>query len=502
MRPGVALLLILAAALALRLADLGGESLWLDEGVAIRMASMPLQGTIAATASDVHPPLFRSLLHVWISLMGRSERSARLLSALVGTFSVFLVAGIGFRLLGGGRFGGLLAAALLALSPIAIRYSQDATSYALYVCVALISYFFFLRWLAGRRLADGLGYAVSTAALLYVHNTAWFTWAAQWVTLLLALPSAPSPRGNLVWRWFFLQAAVLALYAPWLPVLLHQLGQVGGDFWIPRPTLRTLAGTALDFGGSPWMLAVIAIAAIAGVLARPADAGWQAWPSPLVVLVPWLVLPIAGPYLASYVFAPIFLTRVTLVALPALFLLAGRGVASIRMPKARAACAALLLLGTAQPLVSYYRDPNKERWREAVSDLETWAGRGDLVLVNSGFCKENVVDYYLRRRDLEVVPFPEDHTAVLPADLTELRRLIAGHHRIWLFRSHGGDGSGAVPEVLAQALPHVVERDYPQVNYRWSPAPPYVGVVLVRYDDPPFHPFPTLGPNPPSAAGR
>jgi uncharacterized membrane protein len=495
LRRGVGFLVILLAALALRFADLGGESLWLDEGVAIRMASLPMQGTIAATAADVHPPLFRSLLHVWISFMGRSERSARLLSALLGILSVLLVWRIGFRLTG--AFGGLFAAGLLALSPIAVRYSQDATSYALYVCVALASYFFFLRWLERRRLADGFAYALATGALLYVHNTAWFTWAAQWITFFVALPRAPRPRAELVLRWLFLQAAVLALYAPWIPVFVHQLGQVGNDFWIPRPTLRTLAGTALDFAGSPWMLAMLGIAGLAGAIIKsttqssPGDAPRQTWPPPLAVLLPWLVVPIAGPYLASYVFAPIFLTRVTLVALPALFFLAARGVAAIRVPRWRVVFAALLLLGTAQPLVSYYREPNKERWREAVSDLETWAAPGDLVLVNSGFCKDNVVDYYRRRHDLEVVPFPDGHSAVLPADLAELRRRIAGRDRIWLFRSHGGDGSGAIPEILAQSLPHVVERDYPQVNYRWSPAPPYVGVVLLRYDEaPPERPAP------------
>jgi len=493
-------LAILLAALALRLADLGGESLWLDEGVAIRMASLPLQGTIAATAADVHPPLFRSLLHVWVSLVGRSERSARLLSALMGVISVFLVARIGTRLMGAS--GGLFAAALLALSPIAIRYSQDATSYALYMCVALTSYFFFLRWLDRRRLADGIGYALATGAVLYVHNTAWFTWAAQWITFFLVLPRAPRPRGELVLRWLFLQAAVLALYAPWIPVFLHQLGQVGNDFWIPKPTLRTLAGTALDFAGSPWMLAALGTAALGGWIARASagDPPRPAWPSTLAVLAPWLIVPIAGPFLASYVFAPIFLTRVTLAALPAFFLFAARGVAAIRVPRWRAVLAALLLLGTAQPLVSYYREPNKERWREAVSDLESWAAPGDLVLVNSGFCKENVVDYYLRRRDLEVIPFPDGHSAVLPADLAELRQRIAGRRRIWLFRSHGGDGSGAIPEILAHSLPHVVERDYAQVNYRWSPAPPYVGVVLLRYDE--AQPNTPPLPQPPSAPGR
>jgi len=216
------------------------------------------------------------------------------------------------------------------------------------------------------------------------------------------------------------------------------------------------------------------------------------------------VLPIAGPFLASYVFAPIFLTRLTLVALPALCIVAAARIATIRPPRRRAALTALLLLGLAQPLVSYYREPNKERWREAISDLETWAAPGDLVLVNSGFCKENVVDYYLRRKDLRVVPFPEGRSNVLPSDLADLDRLIAGRERVWLFRSHGGDGSGAIPERLARALPQVVERDYPQVNYRWSPAPPYVGVALLRYQSGfPGAPVPPArAPNPPSVHGR
>ena len=476
-----ALIAILAAALALRLTDLGGESLWLDEGVAIRMASLPLHETIAATAADVHPPLYRSLLHVWISGFGRSEAAARLLSVLMGTLSVFWVARIGRRLIG--PFGGLAAAALLAVSPIAIRYAQDATSYALYVGVGLLSWLFFLRWLERRRLLDGLAYALSTAALLYVHNTAWFTWAAEWLVFAIALARAPGSRAELTLRWIVLQGAVLMLYAPWLPILVHQLGSVGADFWIPRPTPRMLAGTALDFAGSPWMLALLGVAVLAGaLLKRIGEEPGHPWPAATTVLLPWLIVPVAGPYLASYVFAPIFLTRVTLVALPAACLLAARGVAAVRAPVARAIAVAVLLLVMAQPLVSYYREPNKERWREAVADLEAWSSPGDLVIVNSGFCKENVVDYYLKRRDLQVVPFPEDHSAVQPADLDTLRRLLAGRSRIWLFRSHGGEGSGAVPEILARALPHVTQREYPQANYRWSPAPPYVGVVLARYE--------------------
>ena len=483
MRPGAVLVAVVGVALALRLFDLGGESLWLDEGVAVRLASLPMHQTVAATAADVHPPLFRSLLHVVISLAGRSEGATRVLSALAGTLAVLLLGWIGMRL--SGAFVGLGAAALLALSPLAIHYAQDATSYALYMCLVLASYFYFLRWLERRRAVDGMGYVLATAALLYTHNTAWFVLAAQWTTFVLALVRAPAPRAQHALRWGLLQVAVIVLYAPWVTVLARQMHSVSKDFWIQAPTLRTLGGTLLDYAVTPWMLGALALAVLAGLVpvkARDGDQPNTGTP-PVLVLAPWLLVPVAGPFLASFVFAPIFLTRVTLPSLPALCLLAMRGVSTLRGPKWRAACTALLLVGTAQPLVSYYREPNKERWREAVSDLQTGAAPGDLVLVHAGYCKASVVDYYLRRRDLEVVPFPDGHSAVGPADVAELERRIAGRHRVWLFRSHDGEGSAIIPETLARALPRVSERDYPQAAYRWSPTPPFIGVALLRYED-------------------
>src|SRR6185436_19199509 len=161
--------------------------------------------------ADVHPPLFRSLLHVVISLIGRSEGAARLLSALAGTVSVLLLGWIGTRL--SGAFVGLGAASLLAVSPLAVHYAQDATSYSLYMCMALASYFFFLRWLDRRGSGDGIGYVLATGALLYTHNTAWFVLAAQWTTFVLALVRAPAPRIQLALRWGLLQVSAMALYA-------------------------------------------------------------------------------------------------------------------------------------------------------------------------------------------------------------------------------------------------------------------------------------------------
>jgi len=52
-------LLLIAALLggfALRLYQLGAESLWYDEAVSVWLAQKPLAAMIAHTAGDIHPP--------------------------------------------------------------------------------------------------------------------------------------------------------------------------------------------------------------------------------------------------------------------------------------------------------------------------------------------------------------------------------------------------------------------------------------------------------------
>jgi len=55
----------LLLALALRLHNLGAESLWYDETVSVFLARQSIPDLIAHTARDIHPPGYYLLLHVW-----------------------------------------------------------------------------------------------------------------------------------------------------------------------------------------------------------------------------------------------------------------------------------------------------------------------------------------------------------------------------------------------------------------------------------------------------
>src|SRR5438552_12186777 len=105
---------ILALAAILRFAGLGRESLWLDEGYSVRVASGPVASVLAGAGQDIHPPLYYLLLHGWMRLAGHSEAAVRSLSAVAGCLTVAIAWMLGRRLLE--ARAGLIAALLVALS--------------------------------------------------------------------------------------------------------------------------------------------------------------------------------------------------------------------------------------------------------------------------------------------------------------------------------------------------------------------------------------------------
>lgn len=124
-------LTILAVAVWTRLWQLDYHSFWFDEAVSLRWARSGANYIWQSTLpliQDKHPPGYYLLLHGWINLLellglAHSDWALRLLGALLG---VLTVVGLGLlvqRL--SGRSVALLAAALTALSPVLVWYSQE-----------------------------------------------------------------------------------------------------------------------------------------------------------------------------------------------------------------------------------------------------------------------------------------------------------------------------------------------------------------------------------------
>jgi 4-amino-4-deoxy-L-arabinose transferase-like glycosyltransferase len=176
----VAGLTVLAA--TLRFATLGVQAYHHDE---IVTASRVLRDGFwhameAVGFSESAPPLYYVLAWVWTQLTGTGEVGLRSVSALAGVATVPVAYMLGAELRG--SRAGVAAAALVAVNPMLLWYSQEARSYALLALLTTLAALYFVRALdrpstAGRR--DLVLWGAFSALALATHYFAIFPIALE-----------------------------------------------------------------------------------------------------------------------------------------------------------------------------------------------------------------------------------------------------------------------------------------------------------------------------------
>ncbi len=215
---------ITAVGATLRLATLGLQSYHHDE---IVTAGRVLHGSLwnaveKVGASESAPPLYYLLAWLWTQLFGTAEVGLRSLSAVAGIAVVPVAFLIGTELKG--RRTGIAAAALVAVNPMLVWYSQEARSYSLLVLLTTIALLFFLRALRSESGREMACWAIASALALATHYFALFAVGAEAAWLLWR--HRGHARRALGWV-----AAVAALLAP---LALWQMSQVDRTDWIER----------------------------------------------------------------------------------------------------------------------------------------------------------------------------------------------------------------------------------------------------------------------------
>ncbi len=230
-------LLVISAAVTVRILYLGSQSYWNDEIFSVNQARQDLPGVFEVGATEVHTPLYAVLLHVWIG-WGSSTGTlwTHSLSAVLGLLAV-VASWTALRRTGLQSRARWLAVALTAASGVGIVYAQETRPYAL----ALLG-------------ATGLTAATAAvaAALLDGRRPRWHWWLLWGLlaatahllgAVLVGLAAALLAATALVLRrWWQALAAVgvvvpaLAPQVAWL--VLHgsnQPGFAGGTRWIAAP---------------------------------------------------------------------------------------------------------------------------------------------------------------------------------------------------------------------------------------------------------------------------
>ncbi|HEX7244139.1 MAG TPA: glycosyltransferase family 39 protein [Solirubrobacterales bacterium] len=280
----VAGLTVVAA--ALRFATLGTQSYHHDEVIT---ASRLLRGSFghamdAVGFSESAPPLYYVLAWLWVQLMGNGEVGLRSLSALAGVATVPVAYLIGTELRD--RAAGIAAAALVAVNPMLLWYSQEARAYALLVLLTSISFLYFVRALRDvpsvehpyggvthgtsfRRRAVVL-WGVFSGLALATHYFAFFPLAAEAVWLLRRHGRA-AVRGV---------AIVIAFGLALAPLVAHQMSYAHAE-WISNFSL----GHRLWEAGVTFM-----VGETGDVIAQPEHPLFALAPALLAIGAPVLVM--------------------------------------------------------------------------------------------------------------------------------------------------------------------------------------------------------------------
>lgn len=444
--------LLLAGALALRLAGLTSESLWYDEAWSVAIARRSLSWIAVLWVPGWPWPLpytgsgggllYHVVLHFWLAV-GRGPFAVRLLSVLSGVMATVLAAVLG-REWWGPR-GGWVAGVLVATSPLQVWYSQEARMYALFTGLMLGA-----AWALWRAVHGGRGWAwgVLVACLVlgaYTHSFGWFAVVAAnlfWLWWRLSLGRVqPSLRA-----WGAAQGAVLALSLPGLAGFLGQASTGWWD-WIGRvhgaPGWRPLVGALATFFTGPvnpfsGMLGVAySLAALAvgmGAVLWGWGTAWKGGRREAAGLAALLaVVPVGGAFLLAQ-WRPLFLVRYLVAFQPFWLLLAGAGIGALPQRLWARLAGALLVLLFVPGLVGMYAWEQKEDWRGVAALVVAEEQPGDcMVLVDEDI--RAPLNYYYQG-DLPQVGVSRFQTD--PQALADLVRGWAqeGCERAWLVMSH------------------------------------------------------------------
>jgi hypothetical protein len=344
--------------------------------------------------NEINPPLY-FLAALAFAQLGDDTTLIRLPSILLGTATVPVVYALGRQVVG--PAAGVVAAALVALSPFAAFYSVEARPYATMVFFVALSTLALLRAVEGGRPRWWALYALAAACAVYSHYTAMFIVGAQALWAVLA-------HRERLKALLAVYAVIAIAFLPWLPTFLGQRDQ-GLYTGVIGASVDLTVGTAFElvmrlFVGHPFrhlpivpgdaalvLLAVAAgalvgVAALRLVRARPIRVPRPS--SPLVLLLLTAAVVPVGLLLYGLVADDLYAARNLSASIPALAVLSAAALTAFG-PRISGALVGLVLVAVLLALTNGLDvDQLRPQSRQVAQYLEREMPAGEPVLRGLG----------------------------------------------------------------------------------------------------------------------
>lgn len=395
--------LIVLIALILRFININ-QSLWLDEAINVNNAAALDFKSLILNYSlfDFHPPLYSVILKAWIIAAGTSEVAVRIPSVIFGVATVYVTYLIGRRLFE--EKTALIAATLIATSPLAIYYSQEARMYSLAALAAGVSVYFFLTLLKKDSLSSWIGFITSTVAMLYSD---YLPYLLIPVYVLYLTVNKKIISKNTIKTFIPAFIIIFICLLPWLVILPQQV-KTGLSTAAASPAWAQVVGSN-DLKN----LAVTFVKFTIGRISHDNDTTYALLFAPIATYISflfifslmrisryrsflwyWLMATILLAYLISF-YVPIFAYFRLLFVLSAFYLIISSAINTINWPPLkRTFLVAFLAINLISSYIYFAKEQfHRENWRDATAYVLAKSTPQTIVLFESDLTV-GPFDYY------------------------------------------------------------------------------------------------------------
>lgn len=224
------------AFLTITLFNVTNAAIWFDEAFSSYIIQFSFADIFRYTSTDVHPPFYYWLLKVWTSLFGTGELGLRTMSIFFAVAAIVTAFFLTRRLFG--RKVALVSLLFLVLSPMLVRYADEARMYTMSAFIVVSATYALVKANDSKQRRWWVVYGMLVAIGMWTHYFTALVWLAHWAWHLWATYSKGASF-KVWWKKFFTKNWVIAhivavgLFLPWLPFMIKQLGVVqAGGFWI------------------------------------------------------------------------------------------------------------------------------------------------------------------------------------------------------------------------------------------------------------------------------
>lgn len=448
----VALVLILALALGLRLFNLTRNSLWYDETLDLDIAHRtPFWETFTIFSKyDVHPPLQFPVMHLWVKLVGLGEANVRLLSVIAAVITIAVTYYIARRYLD--RKIAFTAMLFLSVSPLQLFWSQSIRPYSWFALLVIISLGATL-FVSERptQLWRWAIYIPLAAILPYTHYLGFHVILAEAVFLLFVFFRQ---WGNIL-RLLVSLMLVGACFIPWLSNFLLQT-TYGLTFFTntgPSQLIATLVAFSSEFIPNGYLMLVGAVFLplyLIGLIWV-----WQNRAKMAVFLFCSSLLPVFTSWLSSLI-RPNFGIRYFMFCVPTFLMTVAVGIWVLaRYWKYAPYLALLAVLGlNLISEVNYTQHYSYQDWRGMVNHIVANQQDNDLIFLSNpwNYTQPSFDYYYLHQL---AAPGNLDRLAV--TDQAKVKEQVASifknRQRIWMVSLYDGYGNWVINNIFPNLPP-------------------------------------------------